>query len=70
MELGYASLHQLCVPLLERLDGLPVPHRQALEVAFGLSAGEAPDRFLVGLAVLTLPCGAGGTDATVRCWRY
>ena len=54
MELAYAGLHQLCAPLLDRLDRLPAPQRQALEIAFGLSAGEAPDRFLVGLAVLSL----------------
>jgi DNA-binding CsgD family transcriptional regulator len=54
MELPYASLHQLCAPMLERLDGLPAPQRQALEIVFGLSAGAAPDRFLVGLAVLSL----------------
>jgi DNA-binding CsgD family transcriptional regulator len=54
MELAYASLHQLCVPMLERLPGLPAPQRQALEIVFGLSAGAAPDRFLVGLAVLSL----------------
>ena len=54
MELAYASLHQLCRPLLERLDGLPPPQRQALEIVFGLSAGPPPDRFLVGLGVLSL----------------
>ena len=54
MELAYAGLHQLCASLLDRLDGLPPPQRQALEVAYGLSLGEAPDRFLVGLAVLSL----------------
>jgi DNA-binding CsgD family transcriptional regulator len=54
MELAYASLHQLCVPLLDRLDRLPAPQRQALEIVFSLSAGPAPDRFLVGLAVLSL----------------
>ena len=54
MELAYASLHQLCAPLLSRLDELPAPQRQALETVFGLSAGNAPDRFLVGLAVLSL----------------
>jgi DNA-binding CsgD family transcriptional regulator/tetratricopeptide (TPR) repeat protein len=54
MELAYAGLHQLCAPLLDRLDRLPVPQRAALRTAFGLSAGPAPDRFLVGLAVLTL----------------
>jgi DNA-binding CsgD family transcriptional regulator len=54
MELAYASLHQLCLPLLERLPTLPAPQRQALEIVFGLSSGAAPDRFLVALAVLSL----------------
>jgi len=54
MELAFAGLHQLCAPLLDRLEGLPGPQRDALGVAFGLRAGAAPDRFLVGLAVLTL----------------
>jgi DNA-binding CsgD family transcriptional regulator/tetratricopeptide (TPR) repeat protein len=54
MELPYASLHQLCASLLDRLERLPAPQRQALEIVFGLSAGPAPDRFLVGLGVLTL----------------
>jgi DNA-binding CsgD family transcriptional regulator/tetratricopeptide (TPR) repeat protein len=54
MELAFASLHLLCAPLLGRLEGLPVPQRDALGVAFGLRAGAAPDRFMVGLAVLTL----------------
>jgi DNA-binding NarL/FixJ family response regulator len=54
IELAYAGLHQVCASLLDRLDRLPTPQRQALEVAYGLSAGEAPDRFLVGLAVLSL----------------
>src|SRR5215831_260384 len=54
MELPFAGLHLLCAPLLDRLAGLPAPQRAALGVAFGLQAGTAPDRFLVGLAVLTL----------------
>ena len=54
MELAFASLHQLCGPLLDRLPKLPAPQRQAMETVFGLSAGGAPDRFLVGLAVLSL----------------
>ncbi|MGD0927332.1 MAG: AAA family ATPase [Streptosporangiaceae bacterium] len=54
MELAFASLHQLCGPLLDRLDRLPPPQRQAMEIVFGKSAGAAPDRFLVGLAVLSL----------------
>ena len=54
MELAYAGLHQLCTPMLGHVDGLPGPQRDALATAFGLSAGEPPDRFLVGLAVLSL----------------
>ena len=54
MELAYASLHQLCGPMLDRLHLLPAPQRQALEIVFGLSVGPAPDRFLVGLGVLSL----------------
>jgi DNA-binding CsgD family transcriptional regulator len=54
MELAFASLHQLCAPLLERLERLPAPQRDALRIVFGLSAGPAPDPFLVGLAVLSL----------------
>ena len=54
MELAFAALHQLCAPLLDRLDGLPGPQREALATTFGLSAGTVPDRFFVGLAVLGL----------------
>jgi DNA-binding CsgD family transcriptional regulator len=54
MELAFAALQLLCAPMLDRLGGLPGPQRAALGVAFGLSAGAAPDRFLVGLAALSL----------------
>ncbi len=54
MELAYAGLHSLCAPMLDRLERLPEPQRDALCTAFGLSAGPPPDRFLVGLAVLGL----------------
>jgi hypothetical protein len=54
MELAYSGLHQLCGTILDRLDKLPAPQRLALEVVFGLSAGAAPDRFLVALGVLSL----------------
>ncbi|WP_350348419.1 AAA family ATPase [Agromyces sp. G08B096] len=54
MELAYAGLHQLCAPVIDGIDGLPAPQAAALGVAFGLTAGDAPDRFLVGLAVLGL----------------
>jgi DNA-binding CsgD family transcriptional regulator len=54
MELALAGLHQLCAPMLDRLDRIPGPQRDALRTAFGVSAGAPPDRFLVGLAVLSL----------------
>jgi hypothetical protein len=54
MELAYAGLHQLLAPMLDRLDRLPGPQREALRTAFGLSSGATPDRFLVGLAALSL----------------
>src|SRR5580704_1941037 len=54
MELPFAALHQLCGPLLDRVDALPGPQRDALATTFGLSAGAVPDRFFVGLAVLGL----------------
>src|SRR5205085_2286281 len=54
MELAFAALQQLCAPMLGRLGRLPAPQQDALGVAFGLRVGDAPDRFLVGLAVLSL----------------
>ena len=54
MELAYAGLHQLCAPMLDNLGQLPAPQRDALATVFGRSAGPPPDRFLVGLATLTL----------------
>ena len=54
MELAFAGLHQFCTPLLDLRVRLPVPQRDALETAFGLSVGESPDRFFVGLGVLGL----------------
>jgi DNA-binding CsgD family transcriptional regulator len=54
MELPFAALHQLCVPMLDRLERLPAPQRNALAVTFGLSAASVPDRFFVGVAVLGL----------------
>lgn len=54
MELAYSGLHQLCGPMLDHLDRLPVPQRDALATVFGRKTGPAPDRFLVALATLTL----------------
>ena len=66
MELAFAGVHQLCAPLLGRLTRLPSPQREMLETAFGLSAGQAPDLFLVGLAVLGLLSDAAA-DGPVLC---
>jgi DNA-binding CsgD family transcriptional regulator len=60
MELAFAGLHQLCAPMLDRLEALPVPQRDALRTAFGIGTGPAPDRFMVGLAVLSLLSEAAG----------
>ena len=65
MELAFAALQQLCAPMLGKLAGLPDPQREALGVAFGLTAGAAPDRFLVGLAVLSPAVGGGRAAAAV-----
>jgi DNA-binding CsgD family transcriptional regulator len=54
MELTYAALHHVCAPLLERVDRIPAPQRDALATTFGLREGPVPDRFLVGLATLSL----------------
>src|SRR3984893_446746 len=54
MELAFAGLHQLVAPLLDHAKSLPTPQRDALRTAFGLAGGAAPNRFLVGLAVLSL----------------
>jgi hypothetical protein len=60
MELAFAGLHQLCAPVLGRAGRLPVPQRDALRTAFGIAAGPPPDRFLMGLAVLSLLSGVAG----------
>jgi DNA-binding CsgD family transcriptional regulator/tetratricopeptide (TPR) repeat protein len=60
MELAFAALQQLCAPMLDHVDRLPVPQGDALRIALGLRAGPAPDRFLVGLAVLSLLAEVAG----------
>src|SRR5216684_7335908 len=66
MELAFAGLHQLCAPMLDHSERLPAPQRQALRTVFGLSAGPVPDRFLIGLAVLSLLSGMAG-DRPLIC---
>ena len=66
MDLGFAGLHMLLVPFLGGVERLPVPQREALHAAFGMAAGSAPDRFLVGLAALTLITDAA-VDRPVLC---
>src|SRR5882672_6042916 len=66
MELAFAGLHQLCAPLMEHIDELPEPQREALAVAFGRGVGPTPDRFLVGLAVLSL-MAAVATQEPLLC---
>src|ERR1035441_10646944 len=66
MELPFAALHQLCRPMLDRLGRLPGPQRDALRTALGLAAGTAPDRFLLGLAVLSLLSEVAG-DRPLVC---
>ena len=65
MELAFAGLHQLCAPMLDGLNGLPGPQRDALRVAFGLQDGAAPNRFLVALAVLGLLAEAAEVEPLV-----
>jgi hypothetical protein len=67
MELAYAGLQLLCRPFSDRLGDLPGPQRDALGTAFGLSAGPAPDRFLVGLAVLQLIAAYAEEQAGAVC---
>ena len=66
MELAFAGLQQLCAPMLDRIERLPGPQRDALATAFGLRAGDTPDRFLVGLAALGLLSEVAG-DRPLLC---
>jgi DNA-binding CsgD family transcriptional regulator/tetratricopeptide (TPR) repeat protein len=66
MELAFAGLHQLCAAMLSGAEQLPVPQRETLRTALGVAAGPPPDRFLVGLAVLSLLSEAAG-DRPLIC---
>jgi len=66
MELPFAAIHQFCAPLLGRLEVLAVPQQDALRVALGLASGDAPDRFLVAIAVLNL-LAATAEERPVLC---
>src|SRR5258708_38424160 len=66
MELAFAGLQQLCAPLVDKVGELPEPQREALAVAFGRGVGRTPDRFLVGLAVLSL-IAAAAHDQPLLC---
>lgn len=54
VELAFAALHQLCLPLDDTMASLPTPQREALEITFGQRQGVAPSKFMVGLATLSL----------------
>lgn len=64
-EFGYATLHQLLLPVLNRIDRLPTPQSDALQIVFGLAAGPAPERFAVGLATLSLLSDLASDEAVV-----
>ncbi|WP_433361808.1 ATP-binding protein [Actinoplanes sp. CA-142083] len=66
-ELPFAALHQLCATLLDQLDGLPGPQRDALSITFGLREGPVPSPFLVAIAVLTLLSAAAAGDRPLLC---
>ena len=67
MELAFAGLHQLCAPMLEHLEAIPGAAARGAADRVGLAAGPPPDRFLVGLAVLSLLVGGGRGSAPLVC---
>jgi hypothetical protein len=66
MELPFAALHQVCMSMLDRLDELPAPQRDAARTAFGIEAGDSPERLLIGLAILNL-LAAVSEEGPVLC---
>jgi DNA-binding CsgD family transcriptional regulator/tetratricopeptide (TPR) repeat protein len=65
-ELPFAALHLLLLDCLGRLDALPTPQAAALRAAFGLAEAPGVDRFLAGLATLTLMSEVAG-DGPLLC---
>ncbi len=65
-QLGFGALHRLLRPFLDRVPGLPAPQRAALHAAFGMSGTEPPDRYLIGLATLTVLSGVAA-EQPVLC---
>src|SRR6185437_6393474 len=65
-ELPYAGLHLLLRPTLDGIAALPDVQADALRGALGLAKAGSPDRFLVGLAVLSLLAEAAG-DGPLLC---
>ena len=65
LQLGFAAVHRMLVPFLDRIDRLPAPQRDALGSAFGMSAGAPADRFLVGLGALTLLADAAAEQPLI-----
>jgi len=64
-ERAFGGLQQLCAPMLDHAGRIPAPQRHALRTAFGLAAGPPPDRFLVGLGVLSLLSEAAGQHPVI-----
>jgi DNA-binding CsgD family transcriptional regulator len=66
MAFAYAGLHRVCLPMLDNLDNLPGPQRDALGTVFGLTSGPPPEPFLLALAVLGLLTDAAD-DSPLVC---
>jgi DNA-binding CsgD family transcriptional regulator len=64
--LAFAALQQLCGPMLDLIDVLPPPQREALRTTFGVSGGPGPDPLVLGLGVLGL-LSAHATERPLVC---
>ncbi|WP_074313463.1 helix-turn-helix transcriptional regulator [Micromonospora cremea] len=65
-ELAFAGLHQLFLPSMDLVDQLPGPQARALRAVFGLTDDTVRDRFVIGLAVLSMLSEAAG-EGTLLC---